>query len=136
MSILPGDGVTLNITNYINSIFFINTRVLKFAGAVRLSQIVEGVTQVVAAEKDPGSLLNMDPLCPSPPIVDLQWLVNSMEIGKPAPVNNDPDPCQSVEETQAEAKTEECDEEEGGFEDKLLAQYAALGAPRNQTAFW
>jgi len=113
-------------------------RVLKFAGAVRLSQIVEGVTQVVAAEKDSGSLLNMNPLCPSPPIVDLQWLVNSMEKGEPAPLDDDPDPCQSAEETQEDKKIEELcnEEEEGGFEEKLLAQYAAMGVPQNRTAFW
>ena len=108
---------------------------LKFAGAVRLSQIVEGVTQVVAAGKDSGSLLNMNPLCPT--IVDLQWLVDSMERGEPAPRDDDPD--QSAEETQTEGKKieEECTEEgEGGFEEKLLAQYAAMGVPRNQTAFW
>ena len=110
---------------------------LKFAGAVRLSQIVDGVTQVVAAEKDSGSLLSMGPLCPSPPTVDLQWLVNSMERGEPAPVDDDLDlDCQSAEETQAEAKTEGCNEEEGGFEEKLLAQYVALGVPRNQTNYW
>ena len=111
---------------------------LKFAGAVRLSQIVEGVTQVVAAEKDSGPLLNMNPLCPSPPIVDLQWLVNSMEKGEPAPLDNDPDPSQSAEETQTEVKKieEECNEEEGGFEEKLLAQYAVMGVPQNQTTFW
>ena len=106
---------------------------LKFAGAVRLSQIVEGVTHVVAAEKD--SLLNASPLCPSPPIVDLQWLVNSMERGEPVPLNDDPENCQPAEETQEEAKIEGC-HEEGGFEEKLLAQYAALGVPRNQTTLW
>ena len=112
---------------------------LKFAGAVRLSQIVEGVTHVVAAEKDSGSLLmlNMNPLCPSPPIVNLQWLVKSMERGEPVPLDNDDqDHCQLAQETQIEAKLEGCNEEDGGFEEKLLAQYAALGVPRNQTAFW
>ena len=128
----------MSVGDLIKFIFF--TRVLKFAGAVRLSQVVEGVTQVVAAERDSGSPLNMNPLCPSPPIVDLQWLVNSMERGEPAPVDDDPDPCQSAEETQTEGKKmeeEECNEEEGGaFEEKLLAQYAAMGVPRNQTTFW
>ena len=125
-------------SNYTNSIFLIKTRVLKFAGAVRLSQIVEGVTHVVAAEKDSGSLMqNMNPLCSSPPIVDLQWLVNSMERGEPAPLDDDQDHCQPAEDTQIEAKIEGCNEEEGrGFEEKLLAQYAALGVPRNQTAYW
>ena len=112
---------------------------LKFAGAIRLSQIDEGVTQVVSAEKDPGPLLNMNPLCPSPPIVDLQWLLRSMERGEPAPLDANPDPRHSAEETQTkgEKTEEECIEEEGGgFEEKLLAQYAAMGVPQNQSSFW
>ena len=57
---------------------------LKFAGAVRLSQIVDGVTQVVAVDKNSALIGNFH--IPAPPIVDLQWLAKSMERGLPWPV--------------------------------------------------
>ena len=109
---------------------------LKFAGAVRLSQIVDGVTQVVAVDKNSDLIGNFH--IPAPPIVDLQWLAKSMERGEPAPVDDDLNLCQSAEEsreTEVKADVKSCSEE-GGFEEKLLAQYAAMGIPLHQTTEW
>ena len=109
---------------------------LKFAGAVRLSQIVDGVTQVVAVDKN-SDLIGIFHI-PAPPIVDLQWLAKSMERGEPAPVDDDLNRCQSAEEsreTEVKADVKSCSEE-GGFEEKLLAQYAAMGIPLHQTTEW
>ena len=99
---------------------------LKFAGAVRLSQIVEGVTHVLAAEKEstPPSLC---------PVVDLRWLVKSMETGRPAPEEEDAN--RSRGERQTEYMIENCTDE-GDFEEKLLAQYASMGVAHNQSNFW
>ena len=101
---------------------------LKFAGAVRLSQIVEGVTHVLAAEKEktPPSLC---------PVVDLRWLVKSMQTGRPAPEEEDEDGDRSRGERQTESMIESCTDE-GDFEEKLLAQYASMGVAHNQSNFW
>ena len=101
---------------------------LKFAGAVRLSQIVEGVTHVLAAEKEktPPSLC---------PVVDLRWLVKSMETGRPALEEEEEDGDRSRGERQTESMIESCTDE-GDFEEKLLAQYASMGVAHNQSNFW
>ena len=101
---------------------------LKFAGAVRLSQIVEGVTHVLAAEKE----TTPPSLCP---VVDLPWLVKSMKTGRPAPEEEEEDGDRSRGERQTESMIENCTDE-GDFEEKLLAQYASMGVAHNQSNFW
>ena len=65
-------------------------RVLKFGGAVRLSQVVESISHCVHSLDSPGLLPQTARLLASlpdvsPHQVSVQWLVQSFKLGRPAP---------------------------------------------------
>ena len=128
-------------------------RVLKYGGAVRLSQVVESISHVVHSVSTTTVLPHTTKLLASlpdlsPHQVSVQWLAESFRLGRPAPesdftfpaVKDREDPAQSGEsgdslppllppDSQVEAGTG--GEETTHFEQRLLAQYGST--PGNLT---
>jgi len=107
-------------------------RVLKFAGATRLTQLVESVTHVVHAVStlpSPDTSRLMTELDLSPHNVAIEWLVESMKRGKPVPESDYPFPPpadNAVNFLPPPAAVEQ--QAETQFEAALLAQYGSKGA--------
>jgi len=116
------------------------TKVLKFAGAVRLSQLTERVTHIVQDSlQDSSSIISqLEELDISPDIVDVGWIVESMKAGRPvatvASDNTQGEPVvQSVVKSVVQADQQECSYETvntftssvdtSNFEDSILAYY-------------
>jgi len=113
------------------------SRVLKYAGGVRLTQLVESVTHCVnsVATKNvvPETSKILEDLDLSPNMVSLQWIVECMNLGKPAPVSefifptvtDDNEPIGSIINDQQHISKSQIDAENDTlqFEASLLAQY-------------
>ena len=112
-------------------------RVLKYAGAVRLLQLVESVTHVIIGDKSsPDSLqihkdLEADDLAPV--MVDVGWITASMRVGRPLPeaeyskdttdVMEDTSETKLVDDSNVFEEDQEMLVDKMKFEIDLLAQY-------------
>ena len=127
-------------------------RVLKYGGAVRLSQVVESISHVVHSVSTTTLLPHTTKLLASlpdlsPHQVSVQWLAESFRLGRPAPesdftfpaVTGREDPAQSGQSlppllppaSLVEAGTG--GDETTHFEKRLLAQYGTEGGDLTRT---
>ena len=84
------DGCKIFLSGFTNSEEVQLGRVLKFGGAVRLSQVVESISHCVHSLDTPSLLPQTARLLASlpdvsPHQVSVQWLVQSFKLGRPAP---------------------------------------------------
>jgi len=113
-------------------------RVLKYSGGVRLTQLVESVTHCVhsvgTSTVVPDTSKMLEQLDLSPHMVSIQWVVESMVLGKPVPEAEYPFPPQLETETetilppqdtqlQASYQQETAGADQSQFEANLLAEY-------------
>ena len=121
-------------------------RVLKFGGAVRLSQVVESISHCVHSVDSPTVLPHTARLLArlpdlSPHQVSVQWLLQSFKLGRPAPeadftfpaVTGSEDPVQSLQSLPpllrpaGQGKAGAGGNETTQLEMRLLAQYGTGG---------
>ena len=132
------DGCKIYLSGFSEPELVQLARVLKFAGAVRLTQLVESVTHVVhsvdtshVAQETTRLLSSLPGL--SPHMVSVQWLVEAMRLGRPAQEADYPFPpaqTSPVTEVTAPARVPSTQAPAPGndttqFEKRLLAQYGA-----------
>ena len=84
------DGCKIFLSGFTNTEEVQLGRVLKFGGAVRLSQVVESISHCVHSLDSPSLLPQTARLLASlpdvsPHQVSVQWLVQSFKLGRPAP---------------------------------------------------
>ena len=120
-------------------------RVLKYGGGVRLTQLVESVSHVVHSIDTwsiaPDTCRLMDRLPDlSPHMVSVQWLVESMRLGRPVPEadyifppppsSNDKDPSSKAPPPRSAPVSSANDTTQ--FEKRLLAQYGGGGSNKDE----
>ena len=139
------DGCKIFLSGFTNTEEVQLGRVLKFGGAVRLSQVVESISHCVHSVDSPTVLPQTARLLASlpdvsPHQVSVQWLVQSFKLGRPAPeadftfpaVTSREDPAQPL---RPPGLPPTCQVEAGAggsndttqFERGLLAQYGTAG---------
>ena len=100
-------------------------KVLKHAGAVRLSQLTERVTHIVQDTLEESSTLvtRLQELDISPAVVDVEWIVASMRAGRPVPTESviETEVQEYFQQTTADNYTSSVDN--SNFEEDLLAYY-------------
>ncbi len=101
--------------------------VIQTAGGVTLSQLAPSVTHLVCKSAHPGHFRLIEELKLSPYKVTLQWIVESMLMGRPVPEEDFAFIYQPPEADKPNQKTQE--EAETQFEDDLLAQYKTEAPP-------
>lgn len=131
------DGCKIYLSGFSEPELVQLARVLKYGAGVRLTQLVESVSHVVHSvdtghvAPDTAHLLSSLPAL-SPHMVSVQWLVESMRLGRPAPeadcpfppAQPQPSPVSEVAPgVSVRANTQGHDTTQ--FEKRLLAQYGA-----------
>ena len=100
-------------------------KILKHAGAVRLSQLTERVTHIVQDTLEESSTLvtRLQELDISPAVVDVEWIVASMRAGRPVQTESvmETEVQEYSQQTTADNFTSSVDN--SNFEEDLLAYY-------------
>jgi len=134
------DGCKVFLSGFSESEEILLARVLKYSGAVRLTQLVESVTHCVHSTDTitlvPDTSRLLQELDLSPHMVSIQWVVKSLEEGKPVAESDYPFPPLSVDsepallspeiERQQPCHVETVETPPGShqqFEASLLAEY-------------
>lgn len=120
------DGCRIYLSGFSESETVHLARVLKYGGAVRLSQLVESVTHVVHSSRSQTSTEEEGDLCPH--LVTLSWMVASLTLGRLAPEVEHPFPPvlgtgAESGETSVVMEDQDMDDRSDVFEASLLAQY-------------
>ena len=146
------DGCRIFLSGFSHDEQVLLGRVLKYAGAVRLSQLVESITHCVhslntnTVSPDTVRLMGRIPDL-SPHMVSVQWLVESMRLGSTAPESEFIFPPETGLEqgdvprheqpplpppVSTEVRTEELGEDMTHFEETLKAQYGKSSKTGNK----
>jgi len=131
------DGCKVFLSGFSGSEEILLARVLKYSGAVRLTQLVESVTHCVHSTDTitlvPDTSRLLQELDLSPHMVSIQWVVKSLEEGKPVAESDYPFPplsvdsesvvSQELERQSCHVETVETPGSHQQFEASLLAEY-------------